>query len=161
MFKTILVHLAGADCDRAALTTALQIAKPFSAHLACLRVTPDPAAIIAQATTIDMGTAMVLADTLGAIEQQASERTGKARAIFDQFCGRHDIVRTDSPPATANVAASWHESAVSDEFDCLTAEARFYDAVVLAGGPERSGRLPDGALGSVAIGGGRPVVLAP
>jgi nucleotide-binding universal stress UspA family protein len=161
MFRTILVHLTGTECDGAALTTALQIATPFSAHLTCLRVTPDPAALIAQATTIDMGTAMVLADTLGAIEQQASEHTNKARAIFDQFCGRHDIVRSDSPAQTANVAASWREGAASDEFDCLVAEARFHDAVVLAGGPERSGRLPDAVLGSVAIGGGRPVILAP
>ena len=160
MFRTILVHLTGTDCDRAALTTALQIATPSSAHLRCLRVTPDPAALIAQATTIDMGTAMVLADTLDAIQQQASEHTSKARATFDQFCARHDVVRADSPLATG-VAASWDESAVSDEFDCLIAEARFHDAVVLAGGPERPGRLPDGALGSIAIGGGRPVVLAP
>jgi nucleotide-binding universal stress UspA family protein len=126
-----------------------------------MRVTPDPAALIAQAATIDMGTAMVLADTLGAIEQQARDHTSKARASFDQFCARHDIVRKDSPRAGGNASASWHESPAADEFECLIAETRFHDAVVLAGGPERPGRLPEGALGSVVIGGGRPVFLAP
>jgi len=160
MFKTVLVHLTGTDVDSTALTTALQIATPFLGHLRCVRVTPDPATLIAQAATIDMGTAMVLADTLGAIEQQSRERTSKARAAFDQFCAGHDIVRTDSPAANT-VTASWHESLAGDEFECLIAEARFHDAVVLAGGRERPGRLPNGALGSIAIAGGRPMVLAP
>src|SRR5690348_418536 len=161
MFKTVLVHLSGTDCDGSALTTALQFATPFAGHLTCLRVAPDPAALIAQAATIDMGTAMVLADTLAAIEKQAAARTSKARASFDQFCGRHDIMRTASPAAADNVTASWQESADADEFDCLIAESRFYDAVVLAGGPERPGRLPEGALGNIIIAGGRPVLLAP
>jgi nucleotide-binding universal stress UspA family protein len=125
-----------------------------------MRVTPDPAALIAQAATIDMGTAMVLGDTLGAIEQQGRDRTSKARATFEQFCARHDIVRKDSPRAAGNASAAWHESPAADEFECLIAETRFHDAVVLAGGPERPGRLPEGALGSVVIGGGRPVLLA-
>ena len=161
MFKTVLVHLTGTDCDTATLTTALQIVSPFLGHLTCMRVIPDPAALIAQAASIDMGTAMVLGDTLSAIQQQARERTSKARAIFEQFCADHDLVRKDSPRASGNASASWHESPAADEFECLIAEARFHDAVVLAGGPERPGRLPEGALGNIVISGGRPVLLAP
>jgi len=161
MFRSILVHLNGTDCDRAVLTSALQIASPFRGHLRCLRVTPDPAALVAQAATIDMGTAMVLADTLSAIEQQSRERTNNARATFDQFCSSHELTQADSPRATADLSASWRESPYADEFECLIAESRFHDGVVLAGGPERPGRLPEGALGSLVIAGGRPVLLAP
>ena len=49
MIKTALVHLRGMKGDAAALTAALQIARPFSAHLECLHVRPDLAALISLA----------------------------------------------------------------------------------------------------------------
>src|SRR3954464_510913 len=161
MFRNVLVHLTGTECDRATLSAGLQIARLFAGHLTCLRAVPDPAAMIAQSAVVDMGGAMVLADTLDVIVQHAQERTKNARAIFDEFCRNHDIARKQTPEAGVKISAAWHESATGDEFDCIIAEARFHDAVVVAGGPERPGRLPEGALGSVIMGGGRPVLLAP
>jgi nucleotide-binding universal stress UspA family protein len=108
-----------------------------------------------------MGTSMMLAETLAVITEHAKDRTSKARARFEEFCHNHNIARRESPAAASAVSAVWREMPAADEFDCLIAEARFHDAVVVAGGPDRVGRLPEGALGSVVISSGRPVLIAP
>lgn len=161
MIKTVLVHLSGTDCDSAVLAMSLQLLKPYAGHMECLRVVPDPAALIAQAAQLDMGTSMVLADTLGMIEQQGRERTERARIAMEMFCKAENIVRADAPPGPNAVSASWREQPAADEFDRIIELARFHDLVVLAGGPERSGRLPAEALGSIVVASGKPVLLAP
>jgi nucleotide-binding universal stress UspA family protein len=161
MFKTVLVHLTGTDCDRSVLATALRIARPFGGHLDCVRMIPDQAALVAQAVQLDMGSAMLLSDTINTIEQQARERTERARATFAEFCKQHDVPQIGSPPGPGGVSASWREIAAADEYEAVTRSARFHDAAILAGGKERSGRLPPEFLGSIVISAGRPVVLAP
>jgi TusA-related sulfurtransferase len=54
MFKTILTHMTGTDCDQPVLTTALQVARLFSGHLECLRVVSDPTALVMQAAQMDL-----------------------------------------------------------------------------------------------------------
>jgi nucleotide-binding universal stress UspA family protein len=161
MLKTVLAHMTGTDCDSSVLATSLQLVRPSKGHIECLRVLPDPAALVAQAVQIDMGSAMVLADTLGAIEQQSRERTDRARAAMAEFRKSEDLVVADAPPGPDAVSIGWHESKAADEWDCIVSLARYHDLVVLAGGPERTGRLPPAALGSIAVSSGRPVVLAP
>jgi nucleotide-binding universal stress UspA family protein len=161
MLKNVLVHMTGTDCDSSVLATGLQLVRPFKGHMECLRVVPDPAALVAQAVQIDMGSAMVLADTLGAIEQQSRERTDRARATLSEFRKTEDIIAADAPPGPDAVSVAWRESKAADEWDRIVSLTRYHDLVVLAGGQERSGRLPPAALGSIAVSSGRPVVLAP
>jgi nucleotide-binding universal stress UspA family protein len=127
----------------------------------CLRVVPDPVALVAQAAQLDMGASMVLADTLNTIERQGRERTQRARITLAEFCKAENIVYADAPPAPDGVSAAWREKLAADEFDCIIGQARFHDLVVLAGGAERTGRLPADALGSIVVSAGRPVILAP
>jgi len=161
MFKTVLVHLSGTDCDQSVLPTALRLVKPLGGHLDCVRVVPDQAALVAQAVQIDLGSAMLLSDTINTIEQHARERTERARATFADFCKRHDLPQVASPPGPGSVTASWREIPAADEYEAVTEIARSHDIAVLAGGKERSGRLPAEYLGSIVISAGRPVVLAP
>ena len=163
MFKTVLAHLTGTDCDASVLSTALQLARPFAGHLECIRVTADPAVLIAQTMPFDsgMGVSGIVADVMGTIEQQNSERTKRARLNFSEFCKTRDIALADSPPGPGDVSVAWRERKGADDVEALTAEARFHDLVVLAGGGERNGRLPPELMGDVIIGAGRPVVLAP
>jgi nucleotide-binding universal stress UspA family protein len=160
MIKTILTHLTGTDCDQSVLAASHWIARLHSGHMACVRLVPDSARLIAQAAQVDMGTWMVLSDTVTAIEQGARERTNRARREWDEFCKREKVTIADVPPGPDAVSAAWIET-IGDEFDEITALARFHDILVVAGGPERPGRLPDEALGSIIIGSGRPVLLAP
>src|SRR4051812_25616732 len=107
MIKTVLAHLSGTDGDASVLATSRRLVEPSLGHIDCSRVTPDPAALVVQASQLDLGTSMVLADTLTMIEQRGRERTQRARAAMVEFCKREDIVYADAPPAPAAISASW------------------------------------------------------
>lgn len=160
MFKTILTHMTGTDCDEQVLTTALLVARLYSGHLECLRVAPDTTSMVLQAAQPDLVTSTMLAEALTYVEEQNRDRTKRARLTLAEFCKRHDIVTRDEPEASDEVTAHWRDEA-GDEFDLLTSRARFHDLVVLAGGAERPGRLPPEAIGQIVVGCGRPVLLAP
>jgi len=160
MIRAILAPLSGTECDEAVLTTCLRVLSGESGHIDCLRLLPDPSELIAEAAQVDMGGWMILSDTVAAIEKEASERTKIARANLAGFCARENIPMSDSPDDAVRVSVSWREE-VGNEFDRITAAARCRDLVVLAGGADRSGRLPEEALGGIVIGSGRPVLLAP
>ncbi len=159
MFKTILTHMTGTDCDQQVLTTALQIARSFSGHLECLRVMADPTSLAMQAAQPDLVTSSMLAEALNFLEQQNREGTQRARITLAEFCKQEDVPFANEPSGSNGVSAHWREK-TGDEFDELTSQGRFHDLVVLAGGAERKGRLPPEGIGQIIIGSGRPVLLA-
>jgi nucleotide-binding universal stress UspA family protein len=161
MFKTVLAHLAGTDCDQSVLSTTLNLVRPFAGHMECVCVTPDPAALAVQAMQFDMGMSMVLADVMSTIEQQGQARTKRSRQAMLEFCKTEDIILADVPPGPGDVSAAWRESKAADEWDHIIGLARFHDVTVLGGGRERPGRSPAELLGSAVVSSGRPVVLAP
>jgi nucleotide-binding universal stress UspA family protein len=160
MFRTVLVPLSGTDCDLSVLAASLRVFAGGTGHIACLRLTPDPAEIIAQSAQVDMGSWMIVSDTVTALAQDAKTRDAAARATLADFCAREQIPTAEDPPGPASTSVSWRED-VGDEFDRITSHGRYHDLVVLAGGEERPGRLPAEALGGIIIGSGRPVLLAP
>src|SRR3977135_4086252 len=105
MFKTILTHMTGTDCDQPTLTTAVQVARLFSGHLECLRVVSDPAALVMQAAQMDLVTSAVLAETLNVVEQQNREGTQQARIALAEFCKREGVVLANDPPRADGVNA--------------------------------------------------------
>ncbi len=159
MFKTILTHMTGTDCDQPVLTMASQVAQLFSGHLECLRVVADSTALVMQAAQMDLVTSTMLADALNVVEQQNREDTRRARVTLAEFCKQEDVVFDDKPSGAEGVSAHWREK-TGDAFDELTSHARFHDLVVLAGGTERKGRLPPEGIGQIIVGCGRPVLLA-
>ncbi len=160
MFKNVLTHLSGTDCDQSVLATALRIAAADNAHIEALRLIPDPSELIAEAAQIDMGGWMIISDTVTAIEKEAAERTKAAQSNLAAFCASEKIPSVSEPGPAAGVSISWREEA-GDEFDRITSLGRYHDLIVLGGGADRPGRLPEEALGGIIIGSGRPVVLAP
>jgi nucleotide-binding universal stress UspA family protein len=95
------------------------------------------------------------------VEQRSGELTKRARLSMSDFCKSRDIAYADYAPGPGGVTAAWREAKGADDCDAVIAAARFHDLVILAGGPERTGRLPSDLLGDIVIGAGRPVVLAP
>jgi len=160
MFKTILAHLNGSECDAAVLQTSLVLAQIDGGHLECLRVSPDPAALIAQSPQFDVGMSMAVADTLQTIEKQGRDATRNANGRFLTFCKHEKIAEADTPPGPNGISATWREK-TGDELDEIVAQARFNDIVVLAGGTRRPGRLSEESLGHIVVASGRPVLLAP
>jgi nucleotide-binding universal stress UspA family protein len=109
---------------------------------------------------MDAVSGLLLADMVSAVEQQEREKTERARVTFAQFCKAHGITLVNKPPATQTVTAAWREQS-GDQRAAITDLARFHDAVALAAGSERQGRLPADDLGEIILGSGRPVLLAP
>lgn len=159
MFKTILAPISGTDSDMSVLSMSLRIASAAGGHIECLRVRPDPAGLIAGSAQLLVGAPMILADTMAAVEREATSRTAAARANFDRFCRRENISIANEPSGPGAVTAAWREE-TGDEFDRLTAVARYHDIVVLPGARDRIGGLPVEAAGEVIMGGGRAVLLA-
>lgn len=156
--KTILTHMTGTACDRPVLATAMQIARIFSSHLECLRIVADPA-YLAMAQ-LDMASAAMIADAMRALDEKQREQTKLAHENLAAFCKAYEIANADEPPGPNSISAHWSEK-TGDEFDELTAAARFHDLTVLAGGKERPGRLPPEGIGQIVVGSGRPILLAP
>src|SRR5579872_2180662 len=140
MYKTVLALLTGTDCDNSVLALSYRLIAANGGHIECLRLNPDPADIIAQASYAEMGSWMVLSDTIAVIEKEGKERTEQAKATFDSFAAQQKL-RIAKEPSAAGVSIAWNLE-VGDEFDHVTAIARYHDAVVLAGGADRAGRLP-------------------
>lgn len=159
MLKSILVHLPGVKADGAVLAAALDLAKPFNAHLECLHVVPDAAALVPRQGEIEIETAVLIADALGQLEAEAKKRAAHARDAYMEFCRTNNIPVANSPPGPGAVSVSWHEAA-GEPSDRLIALARVHDLVVTAGGGDGDTLIPTDT-GQLIVGGGRPVLLVP
>jgi nucleotide-binding universal stress UspA family protein len=160
MFKSILAHLTGSNCDQPVLSTSLQLARTCAGHIDCLRVNPDLNAVATQIEQTGMAGWITLSDRLSAMEKEAKERTRTAQAAFASFCRNEGIQNAADPPGTDAVSCSWLDE-TGDEAERITRASRHHDAVVIAGGADRPGRLPHEVLGAIVIGSGRPVIFAP
>lgn len=160
MFKTVLAHLTGSNCDESVLSASLALVSDCKGHINCLRLMPDPAELIAESAQTDSGGWIILSDTIAEIQREANDRTRKAQASFAAFTREKDIRNEDDPTGGEQVSISWHE-AVGDEFDHITRAGCYQDAIVVAGGHDRDGRLAAEALGGIVFHSGRPVLLSP
>ena len=157
MIKSILVPIEGQKDDVATLRMARELAVHFDAHLDCLYVRADPAQIVTAGAAFPIGAGMIAGGVVDALRKEEEEKAKAAQAIFDDFCGLHDISICDTPPGSGRISAAWHE-ATGAAADLLTIWARTRDALIL--GP----RSPDGGFdpfstGSILLGCGRPVFL--
>jgi nucleotide-binding universal stress UspA family protein len=148
MIKNILVPLTGFDSDAAALQTAYLLGAPFAANLACLRVQPDPMRIVARAAVGQFGSSMGNVELIHALQKEGDERTAKAQRAFEDFAKRN-------PSAAATL-----KEIEGDPIADTTREARYADLVVVGRAPKVS-ELTALDIGSVLVGCGRPVLLAP
>ncbi len=160
MFKSILAHITGSDCDPSVLTTSLRLVRTFNGHIDCLHISPDLSDVATQIEQIGMAGWLTLSDRLSKLEQEAKEKTKTAQATFAGFCRQEAIQSAANPPGPDTVSTSWLDD-TGEEIERITRLARHRDVVVLAGGPDRPGRLWDEALGTIVMGSGRPVILAP
>jgi len=160
MFKSILAHLTGTDCDQPVLATSLRLARTYAGHIDCLRITPDLNAVATQIEQTGMAGWITLSDRLSAMENEAKERTKTAQAAFASFCRNQGIQNASDAPGPDITSCSWLEE-IGEELEKITGLSRYHDAVVVAGGADRTGRLPHESLGAIVIGSGRPVIFAP
>jgi nucleotide-binding universal stress UspA family protein len=158
MLKKILVAAAGSKQTDVALETAAAIAHPYSAHIECLRIHPDPTQALAAASSADMGSGLAIAELLQAMKDDDLRRTKKARQIFDEFCRRRAIEVAQRPGGYSKVTASWHET-MGIETERVIDRAYFNDLTVLEHASGGGGFSPISA-GSLLLRSGRPLLVA-
>jgi len=162
MFKTVLVHLRGIAGDTATLKAALQVARPFGAHLECVHVRPDLAALISRATAADMGDedTDTITEMLHRLQDESAERAQRAADAFADFRAKENLAAAGAPPGPGKTNGAFRES-TGNELDRLVAESRYHDLLVVKAADEQAGSLPVNELGQLIVSSGRPVLLAP
>ena len=158
MIKTVLVPAAGEETDLISFTTALHIARAFSAHIDALHVRVDPVAL-AVAMTTDGSGAPLLPGMIEQLERDADAREAKAKGIFENFCAREDINLLDAPaPRKASAAsAQWHVE-TGDEARSLAAYGMTADLIV-AGRGGKDDATARSVLESALLETGRPLLI--
>lgn len=154
MIKNILVPLTGFENDARALWAAYCVGAALAANVVCLRVSPDPMQIIAQAALGQFGTTMGNVQLIHAIEEEGRNRTIAARKAFDEFSERITFPAGALPGAPITV--SWQEI----EGDHTIVAARYSDLIVLGRAP-KDGAFDADSIASILVKSGRPLLLVP
>lgn len=158
MIKSILVPVSAPDASRPALETAAHVARRFNAHIEALHVRPDPRGLVPY-TGEGMDGSMI-EEIMDATEREGSDRAGRTRKMFDDFCTRLDIRVTAVPSAEPTVTASWRDE-VGREDEVVAVRGRLYDLIVV-GRPVRDMPLPSPiTLEAALLDTGRPILVAP
>lgn len=157
MIKNILVPLTGFENDAKALSAAYCVGAAAAANVVCLRVSPDPMQIIAQAALGQFGTTMGNVQLIHAIEEEGRNRTKAARKAFDEFSGR--ISSSAGALLGGPITVSWQEIEGDPVADVIAA-ARYSDLIVLSRSP-KGGEFSADSIASILVKSGRPLLLVP
>jgi len=135
MMRSLLVPVTGTEADLTALTTALKIARDFSAHIDALHVRLD-AVDVAVKTASGQGGPLV-EHLIQQLEQDAHERETRARRTFEDFCNRENVPRVDMPGGEQAVSpsAQWHVE-TGDEPGTVASHGMLADLIVCARSPD-------------------------
>ena len=160
MVKTAMVHLAGTHADEPVFTQAINLVRPFDAHLECLFVRPGMGQLanLAASSATGLGVEVNIGEVWAEIKKDAEERSRKARATFDAICKAHDIAKADVPPASG-LSAAFHVEE-GEEADVLVERLRGNDFAVVPGGGVKGG-MRSSSLAHLLLTSGRPLILSP
>ena len=158
MIKTILVPATGSDRDSAVFASALTVARAFAAHLEFLHVRPDAAAT-AVAMASDGGGATMVGGLINRLEEEASEREGKAKQLFQSFCEREELAVQDAPPGSQAPSAQWLREIGTEPY-WVAEYGRTADLLVIGRPGEDEGVSLDTIEGAL-IDSGRPLLIPP
>jgi nucleotide-binding universal stress UspA family protein len=141
MIKHVLVSTTGEAGDSAVFATALQVAKPFGAHLAFLHVGLDVAEMV-----------VAMSASGGSSSQQQ-----KAWQAFAAFCGEVAIP-TDGKPTAHGISADLILES-GEEAQVLADHGRFADLIVVGRGHDGEIMALD-VMEAAIMQTGRPVLIA-
>ncbi|MBW4093780.1 MAG: universal stress protein [Proteobacteria bacterium] len=156
--RKLLLPLTGTAAGEAALSTSLQIARLWNAHVLALHVRVD-SRDVAPLAGEGLSGAMI-EEMMTATERESSDRAHAVRAMFDRFVAQHQVVigepRPGSPAATASFAA-----VIGREEDLVAQQARLADLTVVPHPEAGEDVSSSDALHAVLFDSGRPVMLSP
>ena len=155
--RKLLLPLTGTSAGEAALSTALQVARTWDAHLTALHVRID-SRDVAPLAGEGLSGAMI-EEMMSATDRESSDRSNAVRAMFDRFVSEHGVTVAEPHPragATANFA-----SYMGREDDVVAQLARLTDLTVVPHPEAGEDGSSSDALHAVLFESGRPVLIAP
>jgi nucleotide-binding universal stress UspA family protein len=158
MIKTILVAATGSDADNAVFTSALAVARPFSAHLQMLHVRIDAAAM-AVTMSSEGGGSVLVGGLLERLEEDADRREKRARDLFGRFCAREGLAVTEAPPGPDAPSAQWLREIGAEPY-WMTEYGRAADLIVIGRAADGI-EVPSDTIETALIDSGRPVLIPP
>jgi nucleotide-binding universal stress UspA family protein len=154
--KTILVPTESQESMRAALTTALMLARRFDSYIEgfALRVRVN------EFIAVDMAGAIPL-ETL---REESFDEARRARTLFETFMREHAVPRSDAAVASlssplASLSYGWFDDAPEGE-DFVGSRGRVFDVIVMSRSETNSIGLHDKAIESGLFDSGRPILIA-
>lgn len=156
--KTILVPIDGTEVSRTALDVAFMVGRDLAAHVEVLHVATDPKDAV---PLLGEGmSAAIIEEMIQLAEREATERSARAEAMFEDARKRFDLLAHANPPA-GDDASTTLVQCVGRE-DVLTAEkGRLTDLVVVARPTEKSEASLAMTINAAIFETGRPVLIAP
>ncbi|MBC8269873.1 MAG: universal stress protein [Rhodospirillaceae bacterium] len=156
--KTILVPIDGTEVSRTALDTALLLGRDLAAHVDVLHVATDPKDAV---PLLGEGmSAAIIEEMIQLAEREATERTARAEAMFEDARSRFGLAAQESPPSGEDGSAALVK--MTGREDVLCAEkGRLVDMVVAARPTEKSDASLAMTINAAIFETGRPVLIAP
>ena len=155
--RVILVPLVGDDHDRTALAAAYTIARRFRSHIEVMFVRPELLDAIAE---LEGGSPEVLGSIRRATTAKWDERSGRARAAFDDARGAAGAVLAEQPGETDAISTAWRERTGAAEA-ILPEAGRLADLIVFAGVGVQADHPRRIAFEAALVGAARPLLLVP
>lgn len=156
--RKLLLPLTGTAAGEAALATALQIARTWSAHVLALHVRVD-SRDVAPLAGEGLSGAMI-EEMMTATERESSDRAHAVRTMFDRFVAEHQVTLGEPRPGTATATASF-AAVIGREEDLVAQQARLADLTVVPHPEAGEDVSSSDALHAVLFDSGRPVLLSP
>ena len=156
--RKILLPLNGTETGKAALATALLVARQFHAHVVALHVSAD-AREIAPLAGEGLSGAMV-EEMMTAAERESGQRSRQVRRSFEEFVTAHSVTVAEARDRAPDEASAALATMTGREEDIVAQSARLSDLVVVPH-PDAADLSSSDALHAVLFDSGRPVLIAP
>jgi nucleotide-binding universal stress UspA family protein len=156
MIKTILVPATGGLADNAVFASALAVARAFAAHIDFVHIRADAAAMAAMMAS-DGGGAAMMTGLVDRIDQEADQREGRARQLFQSFCDREGLVIGEPAADRPRPSAGWARQ-IGDEPALIAEQGRSADLLVL-GRPGDDQGVSFDTIEEALLASGRPVLI--
>ena len=156
--RKVLLPLTGTAAGEAALTTALMIARRFTAHVSALHVRVD-SRDVAPLAGEGLSGAMI-EEMMSATEKESGDRAHAVRSMFERFVARQEVVVSE-PRAGADHATASFASVTGREEDIVAQQARLADLTIVPHPDAGEDVSSSDALHAVLFDSGRPVLISP
>ena len=156
--RTILVPVRGDGRGEGVLDHALALAGRFNAHIAVVHCRPRPEDMLPFGVYAPTSFRRQITASATAL---ADEEEGRVKALFTDYCARHDltVVKNNLAAPRDRPSASWSE-ATGKQAAVVAVRGRLADAIAVAQ-PDRDANLGVNTLEAALLQTGRLVLLCP